>query len=49
MKVFYGLFQEIGTAFQTPQAFLGPSFRVRHAEAIAIVSKQFVDSINKIT
>lgn len=46
-KAFYGLFQEEGTAFHPPQAFLGPSFASRHGEAIAIVRQEFADSVNQ--
>lgn len=46
-KVFWGLFQEEGTAFHPPQAFLGPSFAAKHKEALVIVRVIFIDTVNK--
>ncbi len=46
-KAFYGLFQEFGTAHQTPQKFLEPAFESKVSEATDVIGKELAAGIEK--
>ncbi len=46
--VFYGLFEEIGTAHSTADPFLRPAFDDKKAEALQIASEEFDAAIDEV-
>ncbi len=46
-KAFYGLFQEHGTAHQTPQKFLEPAFEAKVSEATDAIGQELAAGIEK--
>ncbi len=46
-KAFYGLFQELGTAHQTPQKFLEPAFEAKVSEATQLIGEELAAGIEK--
>jgi len=48
MKVFYGLFEEIGTAHSTADPFLGPAFDAKKDGALQIASQEFIAAIDEV-
>ena len=48
-RVFYGIFDEYGTAHMTAQPFLGPAFEAKKEEALRVTSEAFTEAINEAT
>lgn len=45
---FYGLFQELGTAFLSPQPFLNPAFESKREEAINAMKEKLRTEIERV-
>ncbi len=48
MKVFYGLFEELGTAHATGHPFLRPAFDAKKDDALQITSQEFLAAIEEV-
>lgn len=46
-RVFYGVFDEFGTAHMTSQPFLIPAFEAKKEEALQLTSEHFIEAINE--
>lgn len=47
-KVFWGLFQEFGTAHMAAQPFVLPAFEATKDEALALASREFKTAVERI-